>query len=79
MIRSTIAEQLAYEPTTETHNRKLLRRPVAFGATWELRFGAGNRFRVYYRVTSEPREVWVLAIGVKGRNKVTIGREEYEA
>jgi mRNA-degrading endonuclease RelE of RelBE toxin-antitoxin system len=78
LIRSTIAEQLTHEPTTETENRKPLKRPVAFGATWELRFGPGNCFRVYYRVYAELREVWILAVGVKERSKVYIGGEEYE-
>ena len=39
LIRMTIEEQLRFEPEKETRNRKPLQRPVAFEATWELRFG----------------------------------------
>jgi hypothetical protein len=39
LIRATVERQLAIEPETETRNRKPLKRPVAFGAQWELRFG----------------------------------------
>lgn len=39
-------------------------------------FGPNNRFRVFYQVAGEEREVQVLAIGVKERNKLKIGREE---
>jgi hypothetical protein len=78
LIRSTIAEQLIFEPLIETDNRKPLKRPVLFGANWELRFGPNNRFRVYYRGYEDSHEVWILAIGVKIRNKVYIGGEEYD-
>jgi hypothetical protein len=30
-------------------------RPVAFEATWELRFGPENRFRVFYAISHERR------------------------
>ena len=76
LIRETIEQQLLHEPTVETHNRKPLRQPAAYDAEWELRFGPNNRFRVFYQVAGEEREVQVLAIGVKKRNKLIIGREE---
>ncbi len=76
LIRAKIEEQLGYEPNVETTNRKPLQRPVHFNARWELRFGPNNRFRVYYRI--EESEVYILAIGVKFRNIVYIGGEEYE-
>jgi mRNA-degrading endonuclease RelE of RelBE toxin-antitoxin system len=76
LIRETIEEQLEFEPETETRNRKPLQRTVDFGATWELRFGPNNRFRVFYTVDSLRHEVQVLAIGVKERNRLTIGGEE---
>jgi hypothetical protein len=76
LIRATIREQLSFEPEVETRNRKPLQRPAASGATWELRFGPDNRFRVFYAVVAEAREVQVLAIGVKDRNRLTIGGEE---
>src|SRR2546427_229432 len=68
LIRTAIQEQLQFEPDTETRNRKPLQRPVPFGATWELRFGPDNRFRVLYGVDQEHREVQVQAIGVKEGN-----------
>lgn len=45
-------------------------------APWELRVG---ELRVYYDVEEQPeRLVVVLAIGVKDRNRVMIGGEEFE-
>ena len=35
LIRTTIEEQLMFEPQTEARNRKPLQRPAEFGATWE--------------------------------------------
>lgn len=78
LIRETIEAQLTYEPDVETTNRKPLERPVTFAARWELRFGPLNRFRVYYRVEKETYEVYILAVGVKLRDVVYIGGEEYE-
>jgi hypothetical protein len=78
LIRTTIEDQLRHEPLTETRNRKPLRRPVSFGAAWELRFGPDNRFRVFYDADPERREVRVLAIGVKERDRLYIGSEEIE-
>jgi mRNA-degrading endonuclease RelE of RelBE toxin-antitoxin system len=49
-----------------------------FEADWELRFGPKNRFRVFYTVNPERREVYILAIGVKERKRLFIGREEIE-
>jgi hypothetical protein len=77
-IRTTIEEQLRFEPETETRNRKPLKQPGAFGATWELRFGPDNRFRVLYAVDHERQEVQIQAIGVKERDRLTIGEEEVE-
>lgn len=76
LIRATIEEQLRFEPDREARNRKPLLRPVAFEATWELRFGPENRFRVFYAVNREHREVQILAIGVKERNRLLVGGEE---
>lgn len=78
LIRKTIEEQLTYEPDVETKNRKPLERPVTFDARWELRFGPTNRFRVYYRSDTEVLEVYILAVGVKLRDQVYIGGEEYD-
>jgi hypothetical protein len=79
LIQSAIEEQLLFEPEVETRNRKPLKRPIAFGADWELRLGPDNRFRVFYQVKGERREVRVLAVGVKDRNHLFIGGEEFEA
>nr|MBA2449655.1 addiction module toxin RelE [Chloroflexota bacterium] len=73
LIRAAIEEQLAFEPETETRNRKPLQWTVAFEATWELRFGPDNRFRVFYTIDHERHEVQILAIGVKEGNRLTIG------
>src|SRR5262245_59437806 len=78
VIQSEIEVQLRYEPDVETRNRKPLKRPIAFGADWELRLGPNSRFRVFYQVNTEAREVRVLAIGVKDRNRLFFSGEEYE-
>lgn len=78
LIRATIAEQLSYEPNRETRNRKQLSQPTSFGATWELRFGPGNRFRVFYHIDEACHEIRILAIGIKRRERVFIGGEEFK-
>jgi hypothetical protein len=76
LIRTAIEERLAYEPDVKTRNRKPLKRPVLFEATWELRFGPGNQFRVFYDIDQEQHMVAVLAIGIKRGNRLFIGGEE---
>ena len=44
LIRMAIEEQLQHEPGKETRNRKPLRQPAPFEATWEIRFGPDNCF-----------------------------------
>jgi mRNA-degrading endonuclease RelE of RelBE toxin-antitoxin system len=78
LLRRAINEQLTHTPTAETRNRKPLDQPAPFGASWELRCGPDNRFRIFYEVDSAAHEVQVLAIGVKDRNRLLIGGEEYE-
>lgn len=78
MIREAIETQLTFEPTDETVNRKPLKRPVTFGATWELRCGSKNEFRVFYDVDLNVYEVNILAVGRKERNKLFIGGRELE-
>lgn len=78
MLRRTIREQLTHAPMEQTRNRKPLEQPAPFGASWELRCGPANRFRVFYEVNGAAQEVQVLAIGVKDRNRLSIGGEEYE-
>ncbi len=78
LIRSAIEEQLRFEPETTTRNRKQLERPLDRGARWELRLGPDNRFRVFYRVDAEQRQVRILAIAVKERNRLFLAGEEVE-
>jgi hypothetical protein len=78
LIRSEIEGHLLFEPQVETRNRKPLKRPISFGADWELRLGPDNRFRVFYQVNLETQEVRILAIGVKDRAQLFIGGEEFE-
>ena len=76
LIRTTIENELQFEPDVETRNRKPLKRPVTFEAEWELRFGPDNRFRVFYDINIESHEVYILAIGVKEGNRLFIGGKE---
>jgi mRNA-degrading endonuclease RelE of RelBE toxin-antitoxin system len=78
LIRSRIQNQLRLEPEIETRNRKPLRQPAPFDATWELRLGPGNRFRVMYGVDRAHRQVQIQAIGVKVGNRLRIAGEEIE-
>jgi hypothetical protein len=73
-ILDTVDTQLMYEPTVETRNRKPMRpNPIA---PWELRIGI---LRVYYDVEEAPEpKVFIRAIGVKERNRVRIGKKEFE-
>jgi hypothetical protein len=76
-IGREIETQLRFEPDVETKNRKPLVRPVEFGAQWELRLGPDNRFRVYYSIDRELRSVRNLPIGMKDRNRLWFGGEEF--
>lgn len=78
VIRAEIEVQLLHEPGVETRNRKPLKRPIAFGADWELRLGPDNCFRVFYQINAAAHEVRVLAIGVKDRNQLYFAGEEFE-
>ena len=76
LIRETLEKQLQYEPVVQTRNRKPLKKPMAFQAEWELRFGPANRFRVFYQVQAEA--VILLAFGEKEGNRLFIEGEEVE-
>ena len=78
LIRAAIEGKLQFEPGRETRNRKPLRQPAPFDATWEIRFGPDNRFRVLYGIDEEDREVQIQAIGVKEGNRLLIAGEEVE-
>lgn len=72
-LLDAINTYLNFEPTVITRRRKPLRpNPLA---SWELRV---DQFRVYYQVESEEQTVYVVAIGKKTRNRVTIGGTEVE-
>jgi mRNA-degrading endonuclease RelE of RelBE toxin-antitoxin system len=79
LIANTIKQQLSHRPDHPTRNRKPLEEPVSFGATWELRFGPHNSFRVFYEVDNSNYVVTILAVGVKTGNRVFIGGEEFES
>jgi hypothetical protein len=76
LIRAAIEDQLQFDPESATRNRKPLSRAIELGARWELRLGPQNRFRVFYRVETDQREVDILAIGVKERERLFIAGEE---
>jgi mRNA-degrading endonuclease RelE of RelBE toxin-antitoxin system len=67
-------EQLTHQPGEPTRNRKQMRpNPLA---TWELRVGV---LRVYYSIEEDPEQiVRIRAVGVKNRNRITIGGEEFQ-
>jgi len=77
LIQSVIDEQLTFAPEKATRNRKPLEQPAPFDAPWELRLGPANKFRIFYEVDSQTRSVHVLAVGVKQRNRLFIGKEEF--
>ncbi len=74
IIFAAIDEQLPYEPTVETRNRRLMRpNPLS---VYELRV---RNLRVYFDVEKEPENMVVIrAVGYKKRNKVYIGGEQVE-
>ncbi len=78
LTQETIEAQLRFEADVETRNRKPLKEPASIGADWELRFGPNNRFRIFYAVDLAEHRVIILAIGVKIRNELWIGKERWE-
>ena len=78
LIRAEIEEQLQFEPDKKTRNRKPLRQPAPFEATWEIRFGPDNSLRVLYGIDEQHREVQIQAIGVKEGNRLLVAGEEVE-
>ena len=57
---------------------KRLRQPAPLEATWEIRFGPDNCFRVLYGIDEDHREVQIQAIGVKEGNRLLVAGEEVE-
>ncbi len=78
VIRDAIETQLAFEPDIETRNRKPLKELDALAATWELRCGPNNRFRIFYDIDPDERVVTILLIAVKIRNQLWVGKERFE-
>jgi len=76
LIRTTVEQQLVFEPEVETRNRKRLIRETNLGARWELRFGDNNELRIFYSVYPEKSEVHILAVGIKIRERLYIGGKE---
>ena len=70
IVLDKVDKQLKHQPTVETRNRKPMRpNPIA---PWELRIG---NLRVYYDVEEDPKPVvYILAVGIKQRNQVRIGK-----
>jgi len=52
---------------------------VAVWRRWELRSGLNNRFRVFHKVDGASQEVRVPATGIKDRNRLVVGGEEWYA
>lgn len=77
LLRQTIDEQLSYEPLHETRNRKPLSQDTQSGATWELRCGPNNRFRIFYKVDLDAKIVFVSAVVVKIGNTLYAGEETF--
>ena len=78
LIRTTVDEQLVYDPDVATRNRKPLARATGIGAAWEVRCGPGNRFRIFYDVHRDERLVVVLAIARKVGERLFVGRERFQ-
>jgi mRNA-degrading endonuclease RelE of RelBE toxin-antitoxin system len=72
-VMDAVDRQLSDQPVTPTRNRKPMRaNPLA---SWELRVG---NLRVYYDVNESEATVNILAIGIKRRERVWIGGQEYK-
>lgn len=78
LLKRVIDEQLTYTPEIETRNRKPLDQPAPFDATWEVRCGPNNRFRILYDIDSTEHVILILAVGVKVGNRLYVGGEEVE-
>lgn len=78
LIQTEIQTQLRYEADVRTRNRKEMDRENTFGASWELRFGPGNRFRVLYAIDEVKHHVIILALVTKIGNRWYVGKEEIE-
>lgn len=78
LLERAIDEQLVFTPNVETRNRKMMEQPAPFDASWELRLGPNNRFRIFYDIDEIDHCIFILAIGVKVRERLLIGGEEFK-
>lgn len=74
LVMDAVEKQLSHDALVETRNRKPMRpNPLA---PWELRIG---NLRVYYDILKGDLPlVLILAVGVKRRNRIYIGKEEIQ-
>lgn len=71
LVVTQIREQLTYEPSIETRNRKSLRdNPIS---TWELRIG---KYRVFYEIDEASQSVRVVSVGHKEHNMLFVRGKE---
>ena len=73
LVLDGIGEQLRFEPTVETPNRKPLQ-PNDI-ADWELRLG---KYRVLYNVEEQVKVVAIQAVGYKVGNELYLRGERRE-
>ncbi len=71
LLLDAVEEQLTYQPTVETRNRKIMR--PNFLAQWELRV---SNLRLFYIVDEQQFLISVVAVGIKVGNKLYIAGEE---
>lgn len=72
IVLTAVEEQLRHQPTTQTRNRKRLRKNPR--ATWELRV---QKYRVLYNVDEKAVTVVIIAIAEKVGNRFIIDGEEH--
>lgn len=74
IVLDGVARRLTWQSDVETRNRKLRR--TSQPPLWELRIGP---FRVYFELEDSPQPVvYILAVGVKRRNRVYVAGEVYD-
>jgi mRNA-degrading endonuclease RelE of RelBE toxin-antitoxin system len=71
LVSRAIERRLSYEPHIAVRNRKPLRTPI-MDATWQLRFGPGNAYRVFYNIDAEKRVVFLQTLGIKERTRLFV-------
>ncbi|MDE0839489.1 MAG: hypothetical protein OSB41_10615 [Kiritimatiellae bacterium] len=71
LVSRAIARRLSYEPHIAVRNRKPLRSPI-LDATWQLRFGPANAYRVFYNVDVKKRVVSLQTLGIKERTRLFV-------